>query len=297
MNEIVPLYLRDVQEYHRLSGFSGADIFRATRDGHKWFVRKVAASVELSPRLRVQAEKQQAFSMAIGPMLHVPKILQQGEAAGRFFFDMEFVRGLDAVNYLRQIPYRDVTRFGDKLDAYLQAAKQAKPLVKSPSPSLFEALYSKLCDVQRKTQRISTDNLARLMMALDRLRAMPNHAPTLCHGDLTLQNLIVDEAGEIWSVDLLDTPYEHYWQDIAKLHQDLAGGWFLLRHGKIAQCVLDYLSDRTFRVATEIDPAYAAAHPLLLACTFARILPYAHTPEHIQFVNERIDFFTKQTVI
>lgn len=291
MTENVSPFLRELREFYRLSGFSGAEVFRGTRDGRNWFIRKVAASKELSPRLRLQAEKQRTFCLAMGDIIRAPKVLQTNEIEGRFYFDMEFVRGLDGVSYLRQASYHDVTRFADKIASYLKAASNTKSLLPSSSPALFVSLYSKLCEIQRKTQAMSPHTLVRLFMALDIVHSMPLREPTLCHGDFSLKNLIIDDSGDIWGIDLLDAPFEHYWHDIAKLHQDLTGSWFLLDHGRISPCVLSYLSERTLSVASELDPAYATAHPLLLAITFARILPYAHTAKQLQFISDRIEYF------
>jgi len=297
MSNEPPIALRDVGEFHRLTGFSGADVYRASRDGQSWFVRKVAASAAVNSRLRAQAAKQRAFGQAVSQVLKTPAILNEGEVGGLYYFDMELVRGLDAVNYLRQAAYQDVIDFGQRICQYLRTAAELAALNPATDHDLFGALFHKLCDVQRQTNLLSAPNLARLFLALDRLRSFTALQPTLCHGDLTLQNLLVDETGELWAVDLLDPPYEHYWQDVSKLHQDLSGGWFLLHQGRISQCVLDYLGEQVFMVAKDLNPDYVTAHPLLLACTFARILPYATTPEHIHFVSERIDFFTAQTTV
>ena len=81
---------------------------------------------------------------------------------------------------------------------------------------LFECLYAKVCDVQRRTDLISPDNLS-CCFVLDRVRRLGELPMTLCHGDLTLENMMVGPDGTIWFVDLLDSPFEHYWQDVAKM--------------------------------------------------------------------------------
>ncbi len=288
--------LDDASEAHRLTGFSGADVFRATRDGRHWFVRKAASSPVGNERLRRQVAKQTAFAAAAGLSLRTPRILGEGTIDERYYFDMEYVRGLDGVSYLRQASYPDVVRFGDRLCEYLLLAAEQPPLMPSASASLFESLYNKICDVQRTTQRIAPHDLSRLFLALDRLRNLPQMNPTLCHGDLTLQNMLIDDDGTIWVVDLLDAPFEHYWQDVAKLQQDLSGGWYLLQQAPIAQCVLDYLRQRLIATAVRLMPSYAEVHSLLVACTFVRILPYAHTPEQIEFVTRRIGYFAGNAV-
>jgi aminoglycoside/choline kinase family phosphotransferase len=165
-----------------------------------------------------------------------------------------------------------------------------------PAPcTLFDALYTKLCDVQRRTSQLSGHTLASIFLALEQLRDLtPDLQATFCHGDLTLENIIVDDRGRPWLVDFLDAPFEHWWQDVAKLHQDLDGGWYLLSQSPIARCVVDYLSKRVLAAAAARDPRYALVHSVMLACTFARILPYVRTPEELEFVRMRVEYFAEQ---
>ncbi len=283
--------LADALEARLLSGLSGAGVYLMTRDGRHWFVRKAARDAAASVRLRGQAARQARFQAA---GLTTPRILAEGDHDGRFFFDMELVRGLDAASWLRRATLAEVRSFGDRLCAYLEAAAAAPPLAVAPAPGLFEAIYAKLCQVAAHPAgaRMAPDVLAQLFLALDRVRRLGPRAPTLCHGDLTLENIVVGEGGQLTVLDLLDAPYEHYWQDVAKLHQDLAGGWYLLTQPRIAASVLDHLSRRLCATATRLDPGYPEVHALLLAATFVRILPYARDDAERAFVAARIDHFT-----
>jgi aminoglycoside phosphotransferase len=287
--------LFDAVEVRKLSGLSGAQVFLITKDSRHWFVRKVAQTPANSARLQGQAHKQAAFSRAMNDIVLTPRILDEGEVDGRFYYDMEFVRGPDGTSYLTRASYDEVARFADRLCDYIQLAAARPPLGNPRTGGLFEALYAKICEVHRATGLISADNLSQLFLALDRVRRLGDVPLTLCHGDLTLQNMVVDGGGMIWVVDLLDSPFEHYWQDVAKLHQDLSGGWYLLEQPPVAQCVLDFVGRRLLQAATRLDEAYPQLHALLVASTFVRILPYARTPQERQFVSERITYFARQS--
>jgi len=287
--------LRGATEARRLSGLSGAQVYLMTKDGRHWFVRKAAKQPQASTRLRVQAAKQKALGLEMHEFLATPRILDEGEIEGRYYFDMEFVRGPDGMSYLRRASYAEVTQLCDRLCRYLAAAAERDPLVTGMHQSFFDALYAKVCEVQRVTGLISSENLSRLFLALDGMRRVDNLQPTLCHGDLTLQNIVVGDNHHLWVLDLLDAPFEHYWQDVAKLHQDLSGGWFLLEQAPVAQCVLDFISRRLLDAAARLHPDYAQLHALLVASTFVRILPYARTPAEIAFVTERITYFAGRT--
>lgn len=283
--------VRGAKTVRALSGLSGAHVFLMTKDDRTWFVRKVARDPANSARLRRQIAKQRAFGEALGDVVRTPRILSQGDSDGRFYVDMEFVRGADGITYLRRCNYSEVVAFADRFCAYIEAVA-AKPPEHPAETTLFEALYTKLCEVQRKTSSIGSETLVRLFMALERLRGLDDDLrPTLCHGDLTLENLVVDDQGRICMIDLLDAPFEHYWQDVAKLHQDLEGGWYLLQHSSVARCVTEYFSRRLLASAIALDERYAEVHAVLLACTFVRILPYVRSDAEQQFVQQRIQHF------
>jgi hypothetical protein len=268
-----------------------------TKDSRQWFVRKAAKTPAASQRLRGQARKQAAFAREMDGVICTPRILDEGEIDGRYYFDMEFVRGPDGTSYLLRASYEEVARFADRLCEYLQAAAARPPLAAPGQGGLFEALYSKICEIQRATGLLSPENLARLFLALDQVRQLGDVPLTLCHGDLTLQNMVIGADGAIWVVDLLDSPFEHYWQDVAKLHQDLSGGWYLLEQPPVAKCVLDFVSRRLLDAATRLHEAYPRVHALLVASTFARILPYTRTPEETAFVSDRVTYFARQSAL
>ncbi len=226
--------------------------------------------------------------------LSTPKILDEGEIDGRYYYDMEFVRGPDGTSHLLRASYEEVGQFADRLCGYIKAAATRPSLSKASHRGLFDALYAKVCEVQQNTRLLASEDLTCLFLALDRVRRLGDLPATLCHGDLTLQNMIIGSDGTIWVVDLLDSPFEHYWQDVAKLHQDLSGGWYLLDSPPVAQCVLDFVSQRLLRAATELHPDYPQLHAVLLAITFVRILPYARTGQETEFVTERIRYFARR---
>jgi len=288
--------LSDAADVRALSGLSGARVVLMTRDGQRWFVRKAAGDAAGSARLRRQLAKQLAFGHALDGAVRVPRVLDQGELDGRFYFDMEFVRGMDGISYLRRASYAEVGQMADRLCGYLDEIATRAPYG-AGGPGLFDALYAKLCDVHARTRELGGDTLAQLFLALEQLRTTSAALrPTMCHGDLTLENVVIDERGAFWLLDFLDAPFEHWWQDVAKLHQDLDGGWYLMKQPPIARCVLDYLSQRLLTAAARRDPLYPRIHAVLLASTFVRILPYARTPEELAFVKLRVDHYARTSL-
>jgi len=232
--EVTDPLLSGIVNFRELSGFSGARVLLVTRDGRHWFVRKAARDAQQSSRLSLQLKKQKAFEKVAKCSLRTPAILDEGEIDGCYFVDMEFIRGIDGVNFLRQASYAEVIEFTNQLTIYLERAAASKPLNSGGCATLFDALFTKLCQVHRATNLLNSTVLSHLFLRLDELRNLRDLNETLCHGDLTLQNMIIDDQKQIWVVDLLDSPFEHYWQDVAKLHQDLSGSWFRLKQPPIA---------------------------------------------------------------
>jgi len=289
--------LHDAVAARELSGISGAEIFLLTQDGRHWFVRKAAGHADGNARLRSQAVRQTVFAQKLDEVVRVPRILDEGEIEGRFYFDMAFVRGVDGASYLRSASFAEVKGFAQRLSEYLSVAATEPALSAQVHPNIFEAFYAKICEVQRKGVSVSDAVLAKLMLTLDRLRVLGDVRPTLCHGDLTLENMVIDAEGTIWVLDLLDSPFEHYWQDVAKLHQDLAGAWFFRNQPPIARYVLDYVSRHLMQATVALHDVYRDIHWLLLACTFARILPYARTRHEADFIVERLEYFVDQITL
>lgn len=291
-SEITDPVLRGARSFRLLSGLSGVLVYLLTLDGEHWFVRKAAAVTDHSVRLKAQAAKQIRFTEETLGTMRTPPVIGEGEVDGRYFFDMAYVRGVDGATFLRRASYDQVIQFADRLCAYLDAAATSAPFGPSEPVSLFEALFAKVCAVYADSDVLTDETLGRVMVMLDQVRRAGSLAPTLCHGDLTLENVIIDPDEGLWMIDLLDSPVEHYWQDVAKLHQDLTGGWYLRREARISRGVLDFVSGRILRQADKLDPTYRHVHDALLTASFIRILPYTRTVEDTAFVLDRIAYLT-----
>jgi aminoglycoside phosphotransferase (APT) family kinase protein len=272
-------------------------VYLASEDGRRWFVRKVARGEHLAGRLRRQVRKQEAFRRSVGELVPAPAIRAEGEVGSDLYWcDMDVVRGDDAASFLQRASYAEVRRFADLWCDYLRAASGRPGLVARPGPrSLAEALAAKVREVERAGAAVSPPVRRFLELELDRVRRFPSPPPTLCHGDLTLENIIVTPSGQPWVVDLLDAPYESYWQDVAKLHQDLAGGWHRVREIAISRGVLSYLSRRLLETMAELDPDYPSAHHLLLVVTLLRVLPYATSAGEADFLRGQVRRLAERT--
>ena len=276
--------------HHRiLSGLSQAVVYLLTEDGTTYFVRKGAADAGSSARLRRQMGKQIAFGEQMAGIVRTPAVLAEGMIDDRYYFDMEFISGTDGASFLRQGSIPDIQGFAGTMRDYLAAAASLRS---GAQVDPYPVLQQRVAEAQSRTRAMDDELYERLMRLLESLRQIGPLPETLCHGDLTLENMLVDRRGSIWLVDLLDSPIEHYWQDVAKLHQDLSGGWYLRRVAPISRSVLSFVSRAVLDATNACDPSYALVHRALLVCTFVRILPYARLEADRRMILERVEHFT-----
>jgi len=272
---------RHCGDFVLLSGFSGALIGLLLPHGGIRRVRKASATPEDSAKLRGQAKRQRQMSKLLAGVAAVPEILNEGSAEGCYWFDMEYVVGTDAVRYLELGSSERVEKlFGQIaaiLDAHAGVSLHAAPVI-----HLAEIVAGKLDEIDSRTgamHRAATD-LIRARLSDVSVDLTPNFA----HGDLTLENILVDRRQRLWLIDTIDSPCDHYWIDLAKLFQDIEGRWFQRCGRSLSLGVTWTLRKRLMRHAVALDQRYERAHPTLLALTFARILPYCQTEADRDFV-------------
>lgn len=194
-----------------LHGHSGCRIELKDDSKGKVFVRKTSASVEYNSRLLLQAKKQKLF---LDLNFKVPEILAEGTtSSGLNYFDMQYLPGLKlselisnslSSKILTEIEYLlysisaltneviEPVSIKQKLD-YLSLALREKPLA-SEAISYLQKYRWESVKIQN------------------------------CHGDLTLENLIVTKDG-LHMIDFQDVSIESFSQDISKLLFDLKFGW------------------------------------------------------------------------
>jgi aminoglycoside phosphotransferase (APT) family kinase protein len=275
-----------------LTGLSGANLSIVSHAGGI-VVRKTAASAHGNERLKKQAEKQSAFIALDGPIT-APKILGSGsDTRGNYYFDMEFISGLDGHRFLERCSPRDLRAFADRLVSHLSTLSQL-PCIGGPSAhaSLFDACLHKLVEVHHRDVGLGNALAGSILAQLHGVRELGIVNAGFCHGDFTLENILIDARGNIYFVDFLDSNFEHPVQDLIKLSQDIHGGWFSIRGKRLSSAVIAYL-ERTIQPAlNEAFPYYRDVRNILQALNFCRILPYVSDQKQKNFVLQRIQQFT-----
>jgi hypothetical protein len=276
----------------QLDGYSGARLY-LMKQANTWFVRKISQDAEANTRLQIQCAKQKEWALIPDRVIQCPQIYRDGFLNGLFFFDMEFIQGLDGVSFLSSANQYEVKHFCDVISMnfrFISGRTTDQKLLSSEC--LLSLYFNKLLSIFDKSQfEFPLELQAKLFLRLKEFVGVEIGASTLCHGDFTLENLIVTNDGGVFACDFLDSPFEHYWQDIAKLFQDIEGGWYLRKHAQISRYVLSYLNQRIRADIGELAPQYMKVHSVLMAINFARIIPYAQNQMDHDFIISRIAYY------
>jgi aminoglycoside phosphotransferase len=277
---------------HLLTGHSGARVVLHSK-GMDSFVRKTAAGAANSARLKAQADKQHAFWMFGLPF---PKVHSQTlDAEGVASFDMNYIPGRT---------FADMVANGGTFDpgAVVKAVERLMRLFTTHAggalPSgLFEA---KIADVVRSAAITAKEpallneirNCSRLLMARD-WSGIPE---TPCHGDLTLENILLTTGKSVAFIDCDECFASSHWLDFGKLFQDIDGHWciralYAADTAPLLNAVqkLEQLGARFRRLAEELDADLPPRLAQLAALGLFRAIPYARSTTLVSFLCRRIE--------
>lgn len=257
-----------------LGGHSGCKILLC-QDNDKYFVRKISSSVEYNHRLESQCIKQKNFKTTT---VKVPKILNSGYESELFYFDMEYVQGITLAKYISKIDVSKISSIADLLVSNIDFNENVLS---------DDADYSnKIKELIDKTSHLNNKYINSALNYLTEY-SWNDFSKSFCHGDLTLENIIV-KNGELYYIDFLDSFANSWILDIGKLLQD-------------ADCFWSYRNDEKFDVNTKlrliilkeilleklehINKKYVKDAYAALLLNLIRIYPYAHDDKTIEFLD------------
>lgn len=263
-----------------LSGHSGCRLCLYQKN-EKYFVRKDAGNVSYNRRLKKQFIKQKYFTLSD---IKTPAILAYGVKDGIFFFDMEYVQGATLANIFKNIQLNEIEHL---IELLFNSLLINQGQYRNNTASIFKKKISEIGNnILRKTNIISES--LNLLFSYDF-----NQVPySYCCGDLTLENIILTPSGQIYLIDLLDSFYNSWMIDVAKLLQNLELGWSYryekrnfnlnLRLNTAKNILLTRLS------SLSQGHKYIESIYILLLLNTLRIVPYIKDHVTELFINEAL---------
>ena len=269
-----------------LKGFSGC-VVELTDGG---VVRKTAANAAYSSRLMAQCSKQ----AQLASLIPAPAVLKDGWSGDLYWFEMEFVEGLDLLEAVDAWGIDVLTRFADRVVEILGACSQLRDgtLASSLFTGKLQQVRATIPPTIDAAGRRTVEELVDRMLMLD-WSGIP---ATASHGDLTLENIIVRHDGTLAFIDFLDGPLSSVCLDIAKLQQDTRSFWKLRPRdtdwpepGMLDRVILlKYLDDLFCDRLADFLPELAGRRNQLLLFQLLRIVPYCRDAAVAVFLVHRL---------
>lgn len=271
-------------EIKSLKGLSGCRLSLLKDDCGSYSVVKFSNSINYNQRLCAQYLKQIGFKKFNN--INAPKVFDYGELNGLAYFRMEFIKGQTLADLLRYADIDQVLPILNDILCMLCKSKNKKNFM-GDSLAAFRQKINSL-----RTSCKGLPYFSEVFSRLDRYdwSDIPN---TDCHGDLTTENIIIS-GKEIYLIDFLDSFYDTWFIDIAKLLQDFELGWSF-RGCKLSvelELKLSYCSNyiRDF-VKQQVEfGARLSAIDAILLLNVCRIFPYAKDDITYNWIENKIRY-------
>lgn len=264
-----------------LGGHSGCKVLLC-EEGDRFFVRKISGSKEYNHRLKVQAQKQKNFCNGF---VKAPAVLKTGWTEDQlFYFDMEYIQGIVLAEYMKVIETGRVRGIAETVISNIAVPNTG-------TDECDEGAFCQKID-SLKVRLLSAGN----PVVNEALQLLGRHSwkkfhPSLCHGDLTLENIIVKDS-QLYLIDFLDSFYDSWLLDVGTLLQDVQTLWSYRAQGMeieintLIRLIIfrDVLLDKV----REIGPELVTEVYYALLLKLVRIFPYVKDRFTYDYLNEKI---------
>ena len=265
-----------------MGGHSGCKVQLIEDESGEVFVRKISSGKDYNERLYKQAEKQEKYN---NDMIYVPEIIRKGKTnEGLFYFDMEYVQGITLAEFIRTV---EVNKIRGLAETIIHNVIQFNG---NDRISAKDAFRIKIEELNERLTIFDTENLEKA------LGLLKNHdwsrfENSPCHGDLTLENIII-KGDRIFLIDFLDSFYDCWILDVGTLLQDVQTFWAyrnenILDINTVIRLITfrDILLDEIRKTA---GSEYIAEAYYALLLKLVRVYPYADEIPTRKFLEERI---------
>ena len=199
-----------------LIGHSGCKvILYESYDSDLVFVRKVSSSKSYNQRLSLQAKKQKDFN---NKTIKAPAVFNTGFTdEGLFFFDMEYIQGITLAEYMKTV---EIGRIHSIVENIVRNIVPTGKIAKKSNENVFVKKISSL----GKTLFSLKDEAINQGLEILKNHSWNNFYESPCHGDLTLENIIIQD-NQLYFIDFLDSFHDSWILDVGALLQDVQALW------------------------------------------------------------------------
>lgn len=266
----------------QLNGHSGCQILLC-KGSENYYVIKKAKDKMYNQRLEMQCQKQK--NVHIGLFCSAKVYQQYYDKNNLFTFEMQYISGMTLAEYMRTIHLNEIKDIADLLLALI-------PKRMAYDKSAARIFNQKINDLK---QSISVD----CTVICDAFMILQDYSwdyivPSPCHGDLTLENMIVS-TNRIVLIDYLDSFYDSWLIDFAKIFQDIEIHWHYRFEEKLENnlkirlfSLRELLLSRLFGLKDGEQLINSMYHILLL--NLLRIIPYTFDRATKKFLVESIGY-------
>lgn len=266
-----------------LGGHSGCKILLMEDDDGFTFVRKISKDKEYNDRLKKQCEKQVSFN---GGKIKTPTVYNSGLCEeGLFYFDMEYVQGVTLAEYVKSMEIGKVRGLVEILVDNLLPKENGEISLeqKEKVTTIFDNKISNLRD------KLSLHKNPIIEQSLDLLEKhdWTSLIPSRCHGDLTLENIII-KNDNLYFIDFLDSFYDSWLMDMGTLLQDVQVMWSYRNTTNVGMNTvlrLIVFRDLLLDEIRKIESGYILEIYYALLQKMIRIYPYTKDKETYDFLN------------
>lgn len=269
---------------YNLGGHSGCQIFLIEEDDGSVYVRKISKDKEYNSRLKIQSEKQASFS---GDPIKAPKVLSTGYTdEGLYYFDMEYIQGVTLAEYIKTMEIGKVKGLVEALVSSLVPQKQVE-ISKEQQEKVKNVFDKKIADLHNKLY--GNNKIVDQALCLLEKHDWSKLVPSQCHGDMTLENIIV-KNDRLYFIDFLDSFYDSWFLDIGTLLQDVQVMWSYRFQNEVSMNTvlrLIVFRDLLLDEIRKLDATYTLEIYYSLLQKLVRIYPYTTDELTYNFLNEK----------
>lgn len=268
-----------------LGGHSGCGIFLMEENDGTVFVRKISKDAAYNNRLQAQCAKQRSFA---GSRILAPAVLREGiDPQGRFFFDMEYIQGVTLAEYIKTM---EIGKIRGLVSTLVENLFPMDGAVSNKDPEVVNRVFKEKLDSLDQTLFGTENDYVKQAMEMLRRHDWSNIGASACHGDLTLENIIV-KNDRMYLIDFLDSFYDSWLLDMGTLLQDVQALWSYRKEESLSMnTVLRLIVFRDVLVDTvgAINPIYQDEIYYALLLKLVRIYPYTTDHATLRFLDGKL---------